>query len=178
MDIAKEREILRLKKELESSESSYYRERSSLIDSKAPELINKAKIEVIDYIENQGFTVTDKETETIKADLSGELVINIKHTPKSLSVNMPNGESYYISVEIRENTQSSWMASGSTSMDRDISLLKQKISTYKRQLDNLFENLIFEYQLSSEHYNDHSKTIEYEKKKHTDFSKLIEVMFT
>jgi hypothetical protein len=178
MDIAKEREILGLKKELESSESSYYQERSSLIDSKAPELINKAKNTVLDYIENQGFTVTDKENENIKADLNGELIINIKHTPKSLSVNMPNGENYYITVEIRENTQNSWMASGSTSMDRDISLIKQKINTYKRQLDNLFENLIFEYQLSSEHYNDLSKTIEYKKKNHTDFSKLLEVMFT
>lgn len=178
MNIAKQKEIITLRKEQEELQASFNTQTESLLNAKIPELLDEATKLFVEYLQKEGFKVTEISSELLRADLNGELPIDFNRKPRIITVKMPNGESYSVTVTSNiSDSGGTFSSMGGTEDDREIAMLKQKIAHYNKLLLSL-ENSEFYYKLTTEGYDDYRKEMTFDSKRYSSFHLILKEMFS
>lgn len=149
MNIVKEKEILALSDRAHKLFGDYHAKKSAVLSLRTEVFLDVAVEEFKNFIENEGFFIVGDIQESFKADSGDGLVIRVDRKDVILSVYMPNGESYSVTVEDTLEPLEILQTNLTTSQDSQISYYKQYIASVEKRISDI-ENIQFRYILHTE----------------------------
>lgn len=174
MNIAKQKTIIALSEDSHALVEEYQAKKHAALEIQIPQFLDLATSEFITFIENQGFTVTGDMAGKTKADSGDGLIITLDRKPRILSVHMPNGEFYSITVDTTLEPADPINVNPLSSQDSQIYEYKAIIENTKRQLTEV-KHANYRYSLSIEpHDGDYGRDNKYYRK----FSEILRIMFS
>lgn len=176
MNIAKQKEILTLRKKAEELEKKYKEGNAALKDRVTQQYLNAAEMELVEYLSAEGFKVDENQTD--KSQLVARLDsiwVSMNRHPHALSVYMSNGENYSITVLSTTVPLDDYYKKNASSQDIEIDRLKKYILEVEDRLDNL-DKQEFRYCVNTE--TNGVNGIGYNKKTVLNFKEAMKLLFS
>ncbi len=174
MNIAKQKEIIRLRKDVETLQDDYFTKKVAYEEQYKPEYFDSAIKSLKNYLKKEGFQETEDKYGRLQMEQEG-IIIRIDISKNRFTVNMPNGEKYNIGIKMMEPQFDTYVETPMLNQDSEIDRLNKFIDQFK----TLFETVgtqKFCYTLFEEKYK--SGNIDYTTRYFNNFNEIIKIMFS
>jgi len=175
MNIAKQKEIIDLRKEVNALQEEYQALEKKVVEENTALLLDSGIKEFVEYVENEGFVINGDPSAISYFTAEYEsMSITVDRKERIFSVHMPNGERYSVSVE-KNTGYTPYKEKSSMSQNLELETLQNQIEEVKKLIESVHHTK-FKYVLGTEsiEYNG----LQFDHIVFDKFSEVLEKMFS